>query len=523
MAQPEFYPHRVEEIRQRQTHISRVFLTGPYVYKVKKAVDLEFLDFSSLEKRRHFCRREVELNRRLAADIYLEVVPIVRKEEGFAAGGEGEALEYAVKMRQLSQDASMLQQLRQQRLGTEEIENLARLLVRFYETAERDSEIDAIGSWDTVKYNCDENFRQLEPFIAAPLDAARFNIVRAATGAFLTRNRKLFNRRVETGKIRDCHGDLRCGHVYFTEDAIYIIDCIEFNDRFRYADAACDLAFLAMDLDFEGFAETSGSLVEAYVDFAEDPDAYPLLDFYKCYRAMVRAKVACLRMREIDASRFAHRRTRREAQRFLELAYRYAVAFSRPTIWVICGLPASGKSTIAAALGDALNCRVLRSDVIRKQQFGMRPEQSAESGFESGIYTREATARTYAKLTLSAQDELAAGNSVILDAAFGDRDRRLEVIRLARDADADYIFVECRAPEALLVQRLRSREARQSVSDARPRHLADIRQRFDPLDDVAGEHRLAVDSRRPLAENLHRILQHDYAHLGREISRKAGL
>jgi aminoglycoside phosphotransferase family enzyme/predicted kinase len=523
MARPDFYPHGVEKIRQRQTHISRVFLTGRFVYKVKKAVDLEFLDFTTLEKRRHFCRREVSLNRRLAADVYLDVVPITREKSGFVAGGDGEVVEYAVKMRQLPDDASLLRKLQHKAVNTSDIKNLARILAHFYETTARSPEIDAIGSWDTVRYNCEENFRQSEPFVGDPLDGKMFAIVRAVTRAFLQRNRRLFQRRVENGKIRDCHGDLRSGHVYFTENGIAIIDCIEFNDRFRFGDVASDLAFLAMDLDYEGFGGISGALIDAYVRRAADKDAFTLLEFYKCYRAMVRAKVACLRAREIDPSQYAYRKTQREARRLLELAYRYAVAFNRPTIWVVCGLPAAGKSTLAAALAEALQCRVLRSDVVRKKQFAVDPDETVSADFQTGIYSREATALTYGKLTLLAQEEIGNGKPVILDATFGRRDQRLEITRLARDCDADYIFVECRAPLKVLEERLRRREHEEGVSDARLRHLEQIRDRSEALDDIADEHRITVDTRASLEKNLCRILKHDYAHLSREISQTMGL
>ena len=508
MADPDFYPHPLKEVRQRETHISRVFLTGEFVYKVKKEVNLGFVDYSSLEKRRYFCRQETNLNRRLSGGVYLGVVPITRDHDRFALEGTGVPVEYAVKMRQLPAAAMMVRQLQARKIGSAEIEALARRLVDFYAATAGSPEIDGYGSLETVRRNCEENFSHVEGFLGNALEERPFQIVRAATRSCLQRKKWLFEKRVATGRIRDCHGDLRSGHIYF-DNGIQIVDCIEFNDRFRYGDIVSDLAFLAMDLDFEGFPEAARELVDAVVSGAGDPDAFALLDFYKCYRAMVRTKVACLRLSELGPGEYAFHKTRREAGQYLALAYRYALQFTRPLIWVLCGLPASGKSTIADALGKTLGLEILRSDAIRKQLFDLPVETAVIQPFEEGIYCREVSSLTYGRLLLHAQERIAAGRSVILDATYGSSRQRQEVLRLAKDSDVNVLFIECIARPDILIERLRRRENGPSVSDARVQHFRQLQERFEPLEDIREELHLRVDTEEPLQQNLNRILSHD--------------
>jgi aminoglycoside phosphotransferase family enzyme/predicted kinase len=509
MERPAFYPHPVAAIRQRETHISKVFLTGSYVYKIKKPVNLEFLDFTTLEKRLHFCHQEVILNRRLTHNVYLDVVPITLKDGQYYLAGPGSPVEYAVKMRQLPEDRSMVRLLQRGKIDKEALEELSCILARFYGQAPTSGYINAFGSWETIGTNCEENFRQTEMFVETILDERMFQIVRAATRSFLRRWQDLFEHRIEREKIRDCHGDLRAGHVYFA-DEIQILDCIEFNERFRYGDIASDLAFLAMDLDYEGYSQIAQDLLKTYVRYTKDQDVFVLLDFYKCYRAFVRVKVNCFGLQKGNLGKQETSRLLRQTDQYMDLAYRYAVQFTRPTLWVVCGMPASGKSTIAKELTKTLGVKVFRSDVIRKELFGLQPDEEVDVPFEEGVYSTGASSLTYGKLLLLAQDEIEKGYSVILDATYSSRHQRSEVLRLAKDMDANLMFVECICPEAILKERLMSREATSSVSDARLRHLEQIKARFEPLDEVRDKMHIDVDTERPLEESMEHILSRDY-------------
>jgi hypothetical protein len=327
----------------------------------------------------------------------------------------------------------------------------------------------------------------------------------------------LFKQRVNAGKIRDCHGDLRSGHIYFTDD-IQIIDCIEFNERFRYSDITSDLAFLIMDLDYEGFPKTARHLLDCYVRYADDPDVFVLIDFYKCYRAFVRAKVNCLRLAGNALGDWEKRRLHRETDRYLDLAYEYAILFTRPTIWVLCGMAASGKSTIATELSRKLGIAVLRSDLIRKDLFGLQPDDFMDVPFEGGIYSKGASSLTYGKLLMLAQEEIAKGASVILDATFSSQHQRCEALRLARDMDANIIFIECTPPIKVRKDRLVKREADVLVSDARIHHFKQFKSQFEPLEDIADEMHIRIDTQKPVKENMAHILSHDYSLLSKVIT-----
>ncbi len=509
MERPDFYPHPVTTIEQCETHISKVFLTGAYVYKIKKPVNLEFLDFTTLEKRQYFCHQEVILNRRLTRNVYLDVVPITFKDGQYYLSGPGDPVEYAVKMRQLLDGCSMVHLLRKGKIEAEALDELACMLSRFYSQAHSGGHLNTFGSSEIVSANCEENFRQTEMFVKTIIDERMYQIVRTATRSFLRKRQELFEHRIKNEKIRDCHGDLRTGHIYFT-DGIQIIDCIEFNERFRYGDITSDLAFLAMDLDYGGYPQIAHALLKAYVRYTKDHDVYLLLDFYKCYRAFVRVKVNCFRLHEGNLGEQETDRLLKETRQYMDLAYRYAVQFSRPTLWVVCGMPASGKSTIAKELARTLGVKVFRSDVIRKELFALQPDEHTDVSFEQGIYSKGASSLTYGKLLLLAQEEIENGYCVILDATYSTRHQRGEVLRLAKDMNTNLMFVECICPEAILKERLLKREAVSSVSDARLRHFEQMKARFESLNEVRDDMHISVETERPLEESMEYILSQDY-------------
>jgi len=505
---PAIYPHPVEKIEVEETHISKVFLTGLFVYKVKKPVDFGFLDFSTLAKRRHWCEQEVQLNQRLSRGVYLEVVEITREPEGFALGGKGEPVEYAVKMRELPRARSMLALLRRGELTLAMIDDLARVLAAFYSAARGGPEIDPMGSVEVIQANTEENFSQTEPFVADLLEREKFLFVRQAVREFLGRHGDLFQRRVETGRIRDGHGDLRLDHIYF-EDRIQIIDCVEFNERLRQEDVTADLAFLAMDLDSFGCGHLGWRLVKTYARAAGDPEIYVLLDFYKCYRAYVRCKVDCLRLAEGGLGDDEARGLRRQARRHSRLAAAYAATFSRQTLWVVCGLSASGKSTIAREMATRLRVGVQSSDVVRKLLSGIPPHEPAPAEFGEGIYTAARTARTYETLLGEIREELRCGRSTIADATFGKRRVRDQVRQLARWFGANIVFVECICPEPLLRRRLSNRQGN-LVTDARLQHFEAQRRAFQAMEELPDSMHIRVRTDAPIDESLLVVFSETY-------------
>lgn len=501
MMAPEFYPHRVDTIVRCETHISTVFLTGPYAYKVKKPVNLKFLDFSTLEKRSHYCRQEVLLNRRLSTGVYLEALPITYQDGQFTLKGSGQTVETVVKMRQLEGDHAMLSCFQQGRLTDAQMDHLIDHLVAFYG---RTKVIDP--PQDSGPMAWDENLQLMEPFAGSFIDRQRYSFVCAASKAFHNRFQRLFQRRWATGKIRDGHGDLRCDHIYFLPDGIQIIDCIEFNDGLRMLDIISDLAFLAMDLEYHGFGHPARYLIQGYVKRTGDVQALPLLDFYRCYRAMVRCKVTCFMLREISLAGSRRHDLQVAANTYLEVAHGYATAFSRPTLWVVCGLPAAGKSTVARSLADIYDLAVIRSDVVRKELFAQGADSTAEPDFAGGIYSPYATEVTYNELFSRAQEWLKKGCSVIIDATFSRTMHRREALRLADRRQARAVFVECRATDATLSKRLRNRQTEPSISDARLIHLERFKQRHAPITEIDPVLHIRVSTERPLADCLQRIV-----------------
>jgi aminoglycoside phosphotransferase family enzyme len=322
LLKPQAYPHKPQKIELVQTQMSFIFLTGEYVYKVKKPVNLGYLDYTTLEKRHFFCHQELELNRRLCPGAYLAVVPIVEEKGELRIGGRGKAIEYAVKMKQLPQDRMMDVLLPRGQVTLEMVARVAEKLVGFHQKAETNQEIAAFGRLDVIRQNTDENFAQTEKYIGTSITAEEYQHIKNYTDNFVTSNASLFDKRVREGRIRDCHGDLHAAHVCFTDD-ICIYDCIEFNERFRYSDVTSEIAFLAMDLDRYRQAGLSQHLVNTYVELSHDEELLKLLDFYKCYRAYVRGKVGSFKLDDPYIPEEEKAKVLTAAQSYFELAESY--------------------------------------------------------------------------------------------------------------------------------------------------------------------------------------------------------
>jgi len=318
-AYPETPPQGIELV---QTQMSFVFLTGDYVYKVKKPVNLGYLDYTTLDKRQFYCQREVELNRRLCPDVYRGVVPITQRQGDTFVEGQGKVIEYAVKMRRLPQQAMMDVLLTNNQVSSQMVTSLAQRLVEFHRQAETNVNISAFGNLDAITKNTEENFSQTVEYIGRTISQAKYRHIKNYTDGFIDKNASLFHKRITDNRIRDCHGDLHAAHICFT-NGICIYDCIEFNDRFRYCDVASEVAFLAMDLDHYRRADLSQSFVNAYVAQSRDEELLRLLNFYKCYRAYVRGKVESFKLDDPYISEEEKTRVLAIARSYFELADSY--------------------------------------------------------------------------------------------------------------------------------------------------------------------------------------------------------
>lgn len=495
----ETYPHPVESIEHLQTHISHIFLTGLMAYKLKKPVDLGFLDFRGLEERKRFCLEELRLNRRLAPEIYLQVLAVVRRDGGLALvpweQPGGEVLDYVVQMVQMDQERMMDRLLDQGAVTPEQVRDLARLLARFYASEPGGPQVSFAGRPSQVRLNVEENFRQTEDYQGICVSPQRWRAVRDYSLGFLREHRELFKQRVDQGRVVDGHGDLHSGNINLPREGPPIVfDCIEFNQRFRWQDAACDLAFLAMDLDHHGRRDLREVLVSEYITEGGDRDLLRVLDFYMCYRAVVRAKVYGF-MHEDPGLELAERfRDLGRARSYFRQAAGYAGG--EPPYFLVCfmGLMGTGKSYLATLLAQATGWPRLSSDVVRKQRAGMSPGQASRDAWGQGLYGPSATSDTYEALARRAGSRLEMGASVIVDASFAHESWRERFLDLAAGQGATPLLVEVHASPQVVAERLARREAEgRSPSDGRLELVEVQKAAWQPPSPRSAAHLLRVD------------------------------
>ena len=492
LRRPACYAHAVERVELIETHISCVLLAGDYAYKIKKPVNLGFLDFSTLAARRHFCEEELRLNRRTAPQLYLEVVAIGGSESAPVLGGGGAPIEFALRMRRFDQDNLLDRMARRGALLPLHIDALARSLAAFHAQSERAAPGQAYGSAPRILVPAMQNFQQLLLLANAKADSALLARLRDWTAREHAALEAVFAARKFEGWVRECHGDLHLGNIALLDGVPTPFDCIEFNPDFRWTDVMNDVAFVLMDLLDHHLPRLAFRFLNAYLEITGDYAGLRVLRFYLVYRALVRAKVSCLRAHQAGLPAPQRSEIEREYRSHLRLAERLAQR-AHAAMLIMYGLSGSGKSTAAQDLLESLGAVRLRSDVERKRLFGLAPQARSGAAPDTGLYAPAAGERTYARLAELAHAVLAAGYPLIVDAAFLKRAQRERFAALARDTGARFLIAACSAAPATLRARVAARaRAGQDASDA---GLAVLEHQFSTVEPPApdeAEHTLSI-------------------------------
>ncbi|WP_110947286.1 bifunctional aminoglycoside phosphotransferase/ATP-binding protein [Pseudomonas bohemica] len=444
---PALFPHPVEQFQVIETHISWVLLTGPYVYKIKKPMNFGFLDFTTLSAREHFCQQELKLNQRLTEDLYLEVLPITGTAEAPQLGGTGEAIEYALKIRQFPQDGLLSTLQAKGELTTAHIDEMARQIAEFHQATPRVSSDNPLGSPENAMAPVTQNFEQILPFLSEKADLVQLHALEAWAKTSYERLKPLMSQRKADGFIRECHGDIHLGNITLIDGKVVIFDCIEFNEPFRMTDVYADIGFLAMDLEDRGLKSLSRRLISQYLAHTGDYAGLELLNFYKAYRALVRAKVALFSL-SADADHVQRATTLRQYRNYANLAESYS-AIPSNFLAITHGVSAVGKSHVAMRLVEALGAIRLRSDVERKRLFSQNDD----------LYSADTSAATYKRLNELAELVLHAGFPVVIDATYLKLDQRQASAQIAEATGTPFLILDCAAPKAVIQGWLAQRQA----------------------------------------------------------------
>jgi aminoglycoside phosphotransferase family enzyme/predicted kinase len=525
LQQPQAFaaPITQNEISLIQTHASAVILTSELVYKLKKPRNFGFFDYSTSSLRRHFCQQEVTLNAPLAPEVYLGLMTVIQTAdqqihfgplydalavpEPGTADQDGTVIDYAVVMKRLPEERTLLSLLNTEEVTPALMHEVARTVAHFHTTTPTSEHIEQFGRMETIRHNWEENFEQMRPYIGQTLTQETFDTIEHYIRQFMEQRTALFEQRLQQGHVRDCHGDLRLQHVYIlpenqqtTSSRFLILDRIEFNERFRYGDTASEVAFLAMELEDANRSDLAQIFIEQYAAETHDETLQEVLPFYACYRACVRGKVTSFQLDDPSISEKQRTQAKQEASALFELAVRYTSPNARPTLLLVGGIMGTGKSTIARSLHHHLGWSLSSSDIIRKQLANLDTAKPQTDEFGMGIYNPAWTKQTYATLEREALTMLQQGRSAILDATFIRRGDRQQIAATAIEHGANVVFVECTCPRDITLTRLAQRwriraqheataqQEASAASDGRPDLYDTQRSRWEAFDPAAEPH-----------------------------------
>ncbi|SHN07566.1 AAA family ATPase [Phytopseudomonas punonensis] len=479
---PALYPHPVDGFSVIETHISWVVLTGPFAYKIKKPVDFGFLNFTTLEARKHFCEEELRLNQRLTRDLYLEVLPISGSAEAPQVNGEDAVIEYALKMRQFPQEQLLAHVQARGELNEAHIDALAKQIADFHQATPQVATDHVLCNATAIVAPLRQNFEQIRPMLSDKADLQQLDALEAWTETSLERLWPDLEARARDGLIRECHGDIHLGNATLLDGHATLFDCIEFNEPFRLTDIALDTAFLVMDLEDRGLKCLARRLLNSWLEHTGDYGSLKLFNLYKTHRALVRAKVALFRLgQEQDAVQRAV--ILRQYRAYASLAESYSSIPAR-LLAVTRGVSAVGKSQVALRLVEALGAIRIRSDVERKRMLG---EQQTDGSTElnTGIYSQDASEAVYQRLNHLADLALHAGYPVVLDATYLKRPQRQAAQRVADETGVPFLILDCHAPDSVLANWLQQRQQEgNDPSDATLAVIEAQRAGQDPLEEV---------------------------------------
>lgn len=491
LSSPQSYPHRPRRVELLQTHISYVAIAPPYVFKVKKPVNFGFVDFSTLEKRRYYSVREVELNRRFCPEVYLGVVPIYAEGSNLRFGAGQRVAEYAVQMRRLRRRYFLRQLLARGEVGEREIETIAQALARFYHA--ESPILNAVGALESFRRVTEENFRQTRSSVGVVLSRATYEALQYFTELFYALKGSQLDQRKRDGWVRDCHGDLHSEHIHLAPKGLCIYDCIEFNDEFRCIDVAYDFAFLAMDLHFLGYPSLAEIFLGRMIEELADPGCRGVLDFYCAQRAYIRGKVACFKANDTRVPEKERTEAVEIGRRYFALALQYALCGLTTTAVVVMGKVGTGKSTLAEALARETSLPYLSTDCLRKELLGLPPTYRPGEAQRQEFYREEAVEQVYQVLYERAESFLRKGQSVVLDGTFGKRSRREALRNRLKSLGKACVFIEVDTPDPLRVERVTVRSVTQSgASDAQPQDLAVLDSLYESPEELEPSQRVRV-------------------------------